>query len=318
MTTKPTSNGHVELYRRLRPRSLDYMVGNEETVNSLRSMLEAGTLPHAILFSGPRGCGKTSLVHILKTEMQCSDLDFEEKNSASDRGIQKIRDLQRTMWNAPAIGPCRICFMDEAHRLTPEAQDAMLKMTENPPGHYYIFLATTEPEKLIKTLRDRFTPMPVRLLTEEEMGGIIDEAVRKQKYSITTQVRDLLIAGAQGSARMLLVLLEKVAALNPKQQERAVELELEKQSVAYDLCQALINRKKWPEVCKILANMKDDPEPVRRAVLGYARATLLKSRDRESGYRAWVTIDVMERHLFDSGAAGLAARCFEICTAKGE
>ena len=159
----------TELYKRFRPKSLDAVVGNGGTVAALQKFLKKGNLPHTILFKGPSGCGKTTLARILAKELGCGVLDLREYNSADFRGIDTIRDISRIMTNAPAAGNCRVFILDEAHQLSKDAQNAALKILEDTPKHVYFFICTTDPQKLIATIRSRCTEMPVDLLKLDEM-----------------------------------------------------------------------------------------------------------------------------------------------------
>lgn len=306
-------NENESLHLKYRPKSLDKVVGNETTVAALKAMLSKGTLPHVILFSAPSGCGKTSLARILKDELECSDFDWHEVNSSSDRGIDGMRSIQRDMHLSPVSGPVKIYFMDESHNLTQNAMESALKMWEDTPAHVYFFLATTEPEKLLPTVRTRCCDMPLRPLTFKELERLCDYVCGKEQIELSDKVKDDLVASADGSARMLLVLLDKIRHLDESQQAEAIAQKLAEENEAIDLCRALIDKKTWKDVAKILQNLKGEPEKTRWAVLGYARSVLL----RQGTYQAYLVIDAFARPFFDSKAAGLAMACFEAIQSKG-
>lgn len=307
------NTNNESLHLKYRPRSLDKVVGNETTVAALKAMLAKGTLPHTILLSGPRGSGKTTIARILKDELECSDMDWHEINSSSDRGIDGIRRIASDLHNHPAAGPVKIYFFDECHNILPLPQETALKMWEEPPKHVYFFLATTDPEDLIPTVRDRCNPMPVRALTFKELERLCDYVCGKEGIELSDKVKDDLVASADGSARMLLVLLDKIRHLDESQQAEAIAQKLAEENEAIDLCRALIEKKTWKDVAKILQNLKGEPEKTRWAVLGYARSVLL----RQGTYQAYLVIDAFARPFFDSKAAGLAMACFEAIQAKG-
>lgn len=300
------------LYHRYRPTTLDQMVGCETTVSSLRNMIANASLPHSILFSGPSGCGKTSLVRILKEELDCHDLDYKELNSASYRGIDSVRDIQRLMHLSPAGGPCRIWMLDEVALVTKDGQNAMLKMLEDCPEHVYFFLATTDPQKLIKPILTRCTEMPVRLLTHDELWGLIEHVAKKEKISLADPVKEDLIDASQGSARMALVLLDKIANLKSSEQTKAIEERVAEESEAIELCRALLQKSSWNKVAGILKNLKGEPETIRYSVLGYARAILLS----KGQWEAYNVIRAFESNFYDGKNASLAAACFEVVSVK--
>ncbi len=292
----------TELYKRFRPKSLERVVGNASTVKALQSMIEKKTVPHAILFSGPSGCGKTTLTRILRTELGCLDVDYCEMNSSSFRGVDTIREIIRTMQLAPTGGKCRVWALDEVHQLTKDAQNAALKMLEDTPDHVYFILATTDPQRLLRTIITRCMHLPVERIRDADMEKLVARVVAKEEINTTADVVDELILAAEGSARLALVLLEKIRGLPPEHQLRAVRKKLEEDREAIVLCRALLKKEKWVKVASILQGIKEEPESVRRSVLGYARAMILKSND----VQAYAVLRAFESNFYDSKAAGLA------------
>ncbi len=300
----------TELYKKHRPRTLDRVIGNDETVAALRNMLARKSLPHTILFHGPSGCGKTTLARILAKELDCHSMDFKEINSSSFRGIDTIRDIASIMNLAP-VGTCRIWLMDEVHKLSNDAQNAALKMLEDTPEHVYFFLCTTDPQKLIKPILTRCCEMPVRSLTYKELETLTKRVARREKIELDGSTIDELVASAQGSARTLLVLLDKIGHLDPSDRKQAIAARLEEENEAIELCRALIKRESWSKVAGLLKNLKGDSESTRWAVLGYARAVLLGGKPNP---QAFFVIQAFSNPFYDNKDAGLAAACYEaIC-----
>lgn len=297
----------MELFKKHRPKRLNAVIGNEETVASLRNMLERKTLPHTLLFHGPSGCGKTTLARILKTELNCHDMDFKEMNCSDFRGIDTVRDIIRTMNLAPVGGDCRIWLLDEVHKMTSDGQNAALKMLEDTPDHIYFFLCTTEPKKILKTIQTRCCEMPVRLLTYDELERLIKKTGKREEIELSKRVIEELIESSQGSARTALVLLDKISNLEESERIKAIEQKLEEENEAIELCRALIKKKPWGTIASILKNLKGEPESIRWAVLGYARAVLLKTKNPQ----AYSIICCFENHFYDSKGAGLIRACYE-------
>lgn len=294
-----------EIYKRYRPKSLDRVVGNEDTVESLRTMLRRKRVPHTILFSGPSGCGKTTLARILATELKCHPMDVVELNCANTRGIDTVRDIMSTMSLAPTGGEARVWILDECHQLAPAAQQSTLKMLEDTPKHVYFFLCTTDPQKLLKTIRTRCTDMPVVSPGSEAMRKLLTRVLAKEQIELGKGVDEAL--EDMESPRAMLVALDKIRHVPQKRQLSALKKLEEEDNEAIELCRALLQKKDWPVVSKILRNLKGEPEQTRWAVLGYARAILLSKKDPH----AFFVIQAFEEPFFNSKDAGLARAAYE-------
>jgi len=296
-----------ELYKKHRPRTLRAVLGAEQTVAALTNMLEKETLPHTLLFHGPSGCGKTTLARIVRTKLNCHDMDYKELNCSDFRGIDTIREISRLMHLAPTGGKVRIWLLDEVHQLSRDGQNAALKILEDTPPHVYFLLCTTDPQKLLKTILTRCCEMPVRLLTYEELEKLVDKTCKREKAKITSEVRDEIVENAQGSARTAMVLLDKALNLKPEERVAAIQQKAADEKEAIELCRALINNSDWRKIQGILKNLKGDPEKIRYSVLGYARQVLLNKKS----VKAYNIIRAFEDNFYDSKAAGLIRACFE-------
>ena len=298
----------TELYKKHRPKRLPRMVGNENTVNSLTNMLERKTLPHTILFHGPSGCGKTTLARIIRRELNCHDMDFQELNCSDFRGIDAVREIARKMNLSPTVeGSCRIWLLDEVHQTTKDAQHAMLKMLEDTPSHVYFLLCTTEPKKLLKTIRTRCCDMPVRLMTHDELEGLLKRTAKRSKIELSKEVLDEIVDASQGTPRTALVLLDKISNLSGEDQIKSIQDKIAEDNEAIELCRMLIKKESWSKVTNVLKNLKGDPESIRYSVMMYARAVLLNKSD----YQAYLIITCFQDNFYDSKSAGLLRACYE-------
>ena len=296
----------TELYKKYRPKTLKGMIGNESTVEALANMLQRGSLPHALLFKGPSGCGKTTLARILKTELDCSDMDFIELNCSDFRGIETVREIRRTMTLRPAFGKCKIYLLDEAHQMSKDGQNALLKILEDTPEHIYFFICTTDPQKLITTIVNRCTDMPVEFLGDSQLKKLILRVRKREKKKLSQSIAEDIIDASNGSARACLVLLDKVLALPPSKRANAIRMQ-EDQREGIELCRALFKRSKWTTVANLIKELKGDPESLRWAILGYAKAVLLNKQD----HYAYHIITCFEEPFYNSKEAGLARACYE-------
>lgn len=302
-----------EFYKRFRPKTLKGIVGQDNAVASLQTLMEKKRLPHTILLNGPSGCGKTTVARILKDFLVCGDQDFIEVNGADARGVDTIRDIRRSVGMSPMSGETKVWLIDEAHKLTNDAQNAFLKLLEDTPRHVYFMLATTDPGKLIKTILTRSTEIKFVAIPEEAMKRVLQRVIDKERLDISENVIEAIIEAAQGSARKALVILEQVAGLDGETaQIAAVEATNVNKVLAIELARALFDPKPWPAVAKILTDLKDDePEGIRYLILGYYRSVLLKGG--KFAPKAFMIIDIFSKNFYDSKHAGLAAACYEVC-----
>ena len=229
----------LALYRTYRPGSLAEVIGQEHVTEPLARALEAGRTHHAYLFSGPRGCGKTSTARILARSLNCElgprsepcgqcrscvelapngpgSMDVVELDAATHRGIDDPRDLREKAIYAPAASRFKIYIIDEAHQLTNEAANALLKLVEEPPPHLRFIFATTEPDKIIPTIRSRtfhygFRLVPARTLAEHLGSVCRSEGVPAEAPALAIVAR----AGAGSVRDSLSVLGQLLAGAGP-------------------------------------------------------------------------------------------------------
>lgn len=305
----------TSLYQKYRPKTLKAILGQDGAVASLQKLIDKQRIPHVILLTGPSGCGKTTIARILKEHVRCGDADFQEVNAAESKGIDMVRGIQRAVNLSPIDGDSRLWLVDEAHKLTGEAQGAFLKILEDTPKHVYFFLATTDPQKLLKTIHTRAAEIKLTAMPASALRRVLERAVNGEGYKLSEEVLDDIIEAADGSARKALVILEQVGLLETEEEQlKAIQASSVNKDLGIELARELINpRVQWADVAKILKEVvKEDPEGIRYLILGYARSVLLGG-GRLSG-RAFAIIDIFGRNFYDSKTAGLVAACYEVVT----
>ena len=224
------------LYRKYRPQRFDEVVGQDHVTHTLAREITEGTVAHAYLFAGPRGTGKTTTARLLAKALNCpnrseagepcdtcescmavassSSMDVIELDAASHNKVEDIRDIRMSVSTVASVGGAkRIFILDEAHMLTKAASNALLKTLEEPPAHVHFVLATTEPYKLLDTIRSRSQRFDFHLISAETLVVHLQKVSAAEGYETTEPALFAVARHAAGSARDALSLLEQVAAL---------------------------------------------------------------------------------------------------------
>ncbi len=200
----------VALYRKHRPQTFAEVRNQEHIVTVLEGAIKKGEIPHAILFSGTRGTGKTTLARIFASALGVSAVDLYEIDAASNRGIDDIRELREAVYTVPYESKYKVYIIDEVHMLTKEAFNALLKTLEEPPAHVIFILATTEEEKLLDTILSRCQVFRMREPSREALAAMVIDVAQKEGFSLATDAADLIAIAADGSFRDALSITQKV------------------------------------------------------------------------------------------------------------
>lgn len=300
----------AELYRRHRPVTLKEVKGQPGAVKMLREFFKAERVPHAMLLTGPSGCGKTTIARIMKERLECGDHDYTEVNAADFRGVDTIRDVRSKMHLSPISGKCRMWVIDEAHKLTNDAQSALLKMLEDTPKHVYFVLCTTDPGKLLETIRTRCTEIRVQSLPANDMHELINEVAGKYGKKLDVEVVAQIGSISEYSARKALVILGQILDIEDKDEQMRVVVSSDKNRVAaFELAKAMIWRKVgWPEVARIIKGIDEEHEKIRHMILAVANTELLKANGNAG--RCNMVIQMFRDPFYEWREAGLAASCY--------
>lgn len=244
MSVRPSIVAGVStaLYRRYRPETFAEVIGQDHVTGPLMQALRSGRVNHAYLFSGPRGCGKTTSARILARTLNCAkntpespidtpcgecpscvelarggsgSLDVVEIDAASHNGVDDARDLRERATFAPARDRYKIFILDEAHMVTPQGFNALLKIVEEPPPHIKFIFATTEPDKVIGTIRSRTHHYPFRLVPPDVLSPYLEQLCAAEKVEVTSGVLPLVTRAGGGSVRDSLSVMDQLIAGAP-------------------------------------------------------------------------------------------------------
>ena len=223
----------LALYRRYRPETFAEVIGQEHVTEPLRAALAGNRVNHAYLFSGPRGCGKTTSARILARALNCDQapvadpcgecdscrelarngpgsIDVIEIDAASHGGVDDARELREKAFFAPVRSRYKVYIIDEAHMVTTQGFNALLKLVEEPPPHLRFIFATTEPDKVIPTIRSRTHHYPFRLIPPRLLSSYLSELCEKEGVTIEPAALPLVVRAGAGSARDTLSVLDQL------------------------------------------------------------------------------------------------------------
>jgi DNA polymerase-3 subunit gamma/tau len=203
--TEPTA-----LYRKYRPTTFAEVRDQDHIVSVLEGAIKKGSIPHAMLFSGTRGTGKTTLARIFASAIGTSAIDLYEIDAASNRGIDDIRELREAVHTVPYESAYKVYIIDEVHMLTKEAFNALLKTLEEPPAHVIFILATTEEERLLDTILSRCQVFRFRSPSRGVLATTVTDIAKKEGVTLTSGAADLIAIAADGSFRDALSITQKV------------------------------------------------------------------------------------------------------------
>ena len=272
----------MDYHVKYRPKKLAEVVGQNSVIQSLEQALAKG-LNHAYLFMGPSGTGKTTLARILANELGCSSNDIIEVDAATYTSVQNVRELTKQLMYKSFNGDKRVVILDEAHRLSSQAWEALLKNIEEPSPDLYWFFCTTEAGKVPKTIKTRcvqYSLDPVRI---KDLETLLKGVSESESLGIEDEVLEIIAAESGGSPRQALT---NLALVNTEMDAASVRRLLKSagsDDAVIELCRTIASgRASWANVLKILNKIKSsgvEAESVRIIITNYLTSVALNSKD---------------------------------------
>lgn len=289
-----------QLHTKYRPKEFSEVVGQNEIVSSLEELITSGKAPKVLLFSGPSGTGKTTLARIFANKIGCDSSNIIEVDSAVNTGVDDMRTLCENL-RFPAFGKSslKVAILDEFHMVSRSSASSLLKLLEEPPNHLYFILCTTEPSKIIETIKTRCHNYMLKDVCMDDLMDLLEYVAGEEKIEVPKNTLFLVAQSAQGSPRKALVRLSQVR--NCKEIEgikRLLEQPLENDTVL-DLCKLLTARSgiTWSRVSKLLLPIKEqDSEMVRIQIVNYITSLMFKIENENDGImRCLILLDYFSK-----------------------
>jgi DNA polymerase-3 subunit gamma/tau len=299
------------LDKKYRPNTFDEVRGNDALVASLKTVVaRPETIPSSFLLTGPSGCGKTTIARILAKEIGATKYSIYQYNNADYRGIETAREINQKVKFFPMEGEKKVYILNECHQGTAAFFNALLETLEEPPKTCHFILCTTEPGKLIRTVRTRCATYSVSSLTSRELKSLVEDVCAMEGVNPRNKKRGILQIAkfSEGCPRQALILLESVIGLpNEEDWLEAVRDFSQRTTTVVDLFRGIMAGANWPQIAPILKTMEGEPEPIRKALLTMAEREMLKP---EFDMRAFDIIDILSSPIYER--AVLTSRLFKI------
>lgn len=305
----------MELYRKYRPSDFDEVFGQKEAVGVIKGWLAKNSVPHAIMLEGESGCGKTTLARILASKLGCNDeFSYQEMNVAVENGVAMVANLVADC-KRNFTGGNRVWVLDEAQSVTKSAQSSLLKLLEESPSYAYFVLCTTNPEKILPTLLNRCQHIKIKSLSDDAIRQTIQTIAEKENREVPDEVVESIIRYSGGSARKAVVKLEQcLAAVKPENMLAVIQQEDEFNATIKNLCEVFTGGKQltWKETAKIFASLEEDPETIRRSILGWVASALVKGWARAIPAKLLAEIlRIFQFNTYDSGRPQLTLMVYD-------
>ena len=283
------------LHIKYRPKTLDEVVGQDHVVKSLKALFKKN-VPHAFLFTGNAGCGKTTLARIVAAKLGCVDAQngLLEIDAAKNTGVDDMRTVaDGLIYQSLGRNKRKFIIIDEAHMLSKSAWNSLLKIVEEPPEHVYWAFCTTEPSKVIKTVRTRTHAYELRDVRGSVLTDLVKSVAKEEKIKLDKKAYNLIAKESDGSPRQALVYLSMAANCESLEEVTALLGSATESGEIIDLCRLLVSGKaKWANIQPLLNKLTDkNNESIRLVVVNYTSKVLLGTSDSRKAQNLLAILD---------------------------
>lgn len=276
------------LHTKYRPTKFADVIGQSHFIKKLAEMVNDRTA-HAFLFHGPSGCGKTTLARICANQLGCEAQDLIEHDGATKNGVDQLRDLQESVKYKPlGRGKHRAVILDEAHRISAQAFDSILKIVEEPPPHLFWFFCTTAPAKVPVTIRNRCQQFAVREVPPDDLTTLMKQVAKQEGIKLSDDLLRYIASKSSGSPRRALVNLERCVGVTSKRDAAAALEQVQNEDAIGELGRFICNvdgGRSWIKAMDLVKKVGEDanPESIRIGIAQYIAACLQNAKsDKEA------------------------------------